>query len=696
MSSQKRIRTDSSEDEPAQKFKEYAVCDPCRQRKIRCGRERPSCSNCEKAGRDCCWFGNGKKPSQSIAFSNAIDTMGHRLQRLEQGMAKLQGSLDQILIGKSPTSSHGSWLQPLPNFDTTSLPLSTGWEELTGRSVGLGAFRAVSGSEMHAGPTSVHCLAIDAKELILEPAIHSGILNQHDAALLTDRLDNLSAPQQKNGQDSQGTEPLPGMPPMAMLETTIEPYFEFLNPSFPIWAYPRFRDEIKHHQKGNASYIVAANNIILLTLTAKFVRTMSRAEHGDSSEEMFPLMEVELIQPFVTNARRATEQMGRLSSPTLSNIQAILSLCLVSQYYLPEGTFYQLYHQAVYLARLIGLDGPMPLSGPSVSWATGTLAVNVMFDPTPTTIFWDPTSSDMQGLNWNSKLELSQIKELVFRHLAIPTTESKPRIEVLSRARELLAELEEWHCRYSSDISIEERREIAEEPRRLLQIDTVSYYFLRLMLLLAMRNNSKSSQEVVNASRDLIQAFVSQWRTVSDIGYYTDLTCNIALFTPIAMIQMIVAFEDPVTMNSNLTEDIELLRSFRHISHTVTRLSQVDSYAMRQATLIDILLDLASSCLPCPRKPSAQIDTGVQLDCDTESFSGSSSDTAINAADAHNELDSLFTCLQKPPNQVSYSSLPFIGCENSEVEQFGDRGIDNYQDIVDSTWWDANTTGKYY
>ncbi|KAI1126026.1 hypothetical protein F5Y10DRAFT_294143 [Nemania abortiva] len=642
--------------------------------------------------------------------------MGLRLERLEQGMMKLQGSLDKLLTERSLGPYNASWVQTMPGFDNTSLLSSASLEEATGRSVGLGAFRAVADSEMYAGPITIHCLAIDAKELILEPAIRSGSLNQHDAASLTDRLDNLLTSQQKNVQENHDTEPLLSMPPTAMLETMIEPYFDHLNPTFPIWTRQRFRNEINNYQTGNASYAVAANNIILLTLTAKFVRTMSRTELVNSNEDTFPSIEVELIKPFVTNARRAAEQMGRLSSPTLSNVQALLSLCLVCQYYCPRGTLYQLYHQAIYLSRLIGLGGPMPLSndtnevsesylqercnvfrclcilGPSVSWATGTLAVNLMFDQAPTATFRDTNSSDTQSLDWKSELELSQIRERAFRHLAIPATESKPQIEVLSGAGELLVELEEWHRRYSSNVSVEKGQEIAEEPVRRFEIDITSYYFLRLMLLLSKRGDPESSQEVVNASRDLIQAFDSQWRTASNLGYYAYLTRNIALFTPVAMIQIIVALQKSGTdTNHNFAEDLELLRSFRRMSHTITRLSQADSHAMHQATLIDILLDLAVSCVLAPQQPIVQVSAGVQLDYEIESFSSSLSDTAI-AADADTaqaESANTSTRLQKPSNQASYGSLSFTGFGDAEVEHFGDHGIDSYQDIVNNTWWET-------
>lgn len=44
---------------------DIAVCDQCRIRKIRCSRDKPMCTNCERLGLQCEWSGQGKKCNQT-------------------------------------------------------------------------------------------------------------------------------------------------------------------------------------------------------------------------------------------------------------------------------------------------------------------------------------------------------------------------------------------------------------------------------------------------------------------------------------------------------------------------------------------------------------------------------------------------------------------------------------------------------
>ncbi|KAI1388530.1 uncharacterized protein F4822DRAFT_403089 [Hypoxylon trugodes] len=63
--------------------KDYAVCDPCRAKKIRCDRDKPSCANCVRIGQRCEWSGQGKKCNQTALLSHTIDSLGSRLLNLE-------------------------------------------------------------------------------------------------------------------------------------------------------------------------------------------------------------------------------------------------------------------------------------------------------------------------------------------------------------------------------------------------------------------------------------------------------------------------------------------------------------------------------------------------------------------------------------------------------------------------------------
>ena len=55
-------------EEMASNTTSYTACDQCRVKKIRCGKERPNCSNCIRMNLDCNWSGHGKKPNQTVVL----------------------------------------------------------------------------------------------------------------------------------------------------------------------------------------------------------------------------------------------------------------------------------------------------------------------------------------------------------------------------------------------------------------------------------------------------------------------------------------------------------------------------------------------------------------------------------------------------------------------------------------------------
>ncbi|ORY70955.1 uncharacterized protein BCR38DRAFT_519454, partial [Pseudomassariella vexata] len=275
--------------------------------------------------------------------THAVINIHVQLERLEQTMLKIQDSLHELHLRKSIGSldeSLGS--QSVTNSDIEALLL----DAQAATSNGLGVCRRslcnVAGCQIYAGPTLLHCLILDAKEFILESIVNEGTLKQHDAATAKNRLGQLLTTQHDVSEEAGGKDGLPPtMPPTAMLDVIFEPYFDQINPSFPIWTRQGLRAQIDSHRANDVACAISANNMIILTLVAKFVRAISRRPlESSANEQTFSSMEAELARPFVTNARRATKSMDRLLAPKLVNIPALLSMCLIAQYYLSEDIMY--------------------------------------------------------------------------------------------------------------------------------------------------------------------------------------------------------------------------------------------------------------------------------------------------------------------------------------------------------------------
>ncbi|KAK4460093.1 hypothetical protein QBC42DRAFT_333594 [Cladorrhinum samala] len=78
------------------------ACDQCRVRKIRCGRETPTCSNCRTANRPCSSTGIGARPKEprqrvliSQQYERKIDSMDTRLGRIENMLQNLTASFSK-------------------------------------------------------------------------------------------------------------------------------------------------------------------------------------------------------------------------------------------------------------------------------------------------------------------------------------------------------------------------------------------------------------------------------------------------------------------------------------------------------------------------------------------------------------------------------------------------------------------------
>lgn len=155
--------------------------------------------------------------------------------------------------------------------------------------------------------------------------IRKRVIQQHEATLYTVRFEALLTATPTPAHLDTADELPPAMPPMAILDAMIDPYFDQISPIFPLWTKQGLRAQIASYQAGHTACAVSANNVILLTLMGKFAQTIA-PEASQLSLERTSSTESELAAPFVLNARRAAKNTNKLLTPNLPNIQALLSL----------------------------------------------------------------------------------------------------------------------------------------------------------------------------------------------------------------------------------------------------------------------------------------------------------------------------------------------------------------------------------
>lgn len=154
--------------------------------------------------------------------------------------------------------------------------------------------------------------------------------NSTRATAAREEILKLAEPHQMYAHVSDGSA-LTG-PPLVIVEAMIEPYFEMVNPHIPLWSKGSFRRLMDSApESSNASdkraYDVCANNLVLLTLQAKSLHSRAVSSRTSTEASVASSIDMDLIRSFITNAKRALENVELLLlNPSLLTLQALLSL----------------------------------------------------------------------------------------------------------------------------------------------------------------------------------------------------------------------------------------------------------------------------------------------------------------------------------------------------------------------------------
>ncbi|KAF4958426.1 hypothetical protein FGADI_2348 [Fusarium gaditjirri] len=322
--------------------KEYPVCDQCRIKKIRCGRERPNCSNCARLGIECEWSGSGKRPSQTVMLNNAVVGLEGRLDRLEKSMSDIQATLARLdsKTGETPLFTPRSWTVQDPislNFSThtsgstSSTPDSSHSRCTSLRPAQFRLLHRADGPHQYVGSTSLDSLINNFTHSILVPSCqnpYQHMATRNDFMVAKDRLFQIAS-EAELLPSPRNLSP-PTTPPLGIIQPMIDPYFDNINRHMPIWSRDRFRDFIADMQlasgdQPHAAHVIFFNSLAILILTAKLASTSGNPGSNWSS------IDLELVKYFLSNAAWAVHNLQELMTQRLSNIQALLSLHLVAQ-----------------------------------------------------------------------------------------------------------------------------------------------------------------------------------------------------------------------------------------------------------------------------------------------------------------------------------------------------------------------------
>ncbi|OTB02206.1 hypothetical protein M426DRAFT_13786 [Hypoxylon sp. CI-4A] len=339
-----------------------AACDQCRGRKVKCDKLQPECSNCRKAGVACTSSGARDDFSSVVDRLDDIDRTLSTLTQLTQEISARANIPPQIPtlytspdIQRSQTLSTSNYQALLPStrqgrprlavedsYSHVTVKVEQGGERVYPYPAALALMKSLSkhmtqiverGGETN-GNTDM---------MIRDPAVRSGLRQQ---------LEGFPYPCCTQPVITTDRAPIT-TPPRFILDLSIDNYLRNFNTSTPIFDDASLRQVIDLHYSGrpsddNNAWALIFNNIVLLELGME--TQVSRASNSvarNMNDDLFP--------SFLRNCDRALADLDSFACPSLVNIQALLTLALVTwQFY--SGVIYEkVCQRACQVGRTVGL-----------------------------------------------------------------------------------------------------------------------------------------------------------------------------------------------------------------------------------------------------------------------------------------------------------------------------------------------------
>ncbi|KAI1417047.1 fungal-specific transcription factor domain-containing protein [Hypoxylon sp. FL1857] len=613
MPSEKRVRTDEMSKETS--GKDYAVCDQCRIKKIRCGREKPFCSNCTRLGHKCEWSGNGKKGNQTVLLSHTIEALSKRLESLENALAETQNAVKLLVSGTTTgvdvlaaLQSNHTW--PTPE-DTTPIRFET---PVFQRPVGhFIRGHDVEDSERYFDPTSLESLLYNIRDTILEPIVNDKSRSQsvRECALLAQqKFDFLVSREEESVQNGI----LPTAPPIPILKAMVEPYFATINPHLPIWTKDSFVRIVTALQESDSSdqdlgQVVCSNNLVLMTLAANLSHP---PPHSDKLRRFRPIhksssIDQDLAKGFLASAKRAIRHAELLLSPRLINVQALLSLCVVAQEHMSPSVFAKLFSLAAQGAKSIGLHDwergvrervvdessrerqcvsyCLYILDKTVCWTVGASpripASDICIDATPKSL----NNGIMDDLV--AKVKLAEINEEIYREIYACRAPARTEEQVRLQISKLDQRLQAWLT--DAGIDLDDIGSAAPSGSISKIQMSVGSTCTQLLYMWPFREHPDVMSRRLEASRRCMKLMLHLWRFSAELGYQGIFPRIVASHPPLYLYEICAHL---LLEEEEGDSDQELLRSFTEMLQGVTNLQEDDSYNKRLCEVSTILMEV--------------------------------------------------------------------------------------------------------
>ena len=123
----------------------------------------------------------------------------------------------------------------------------------------------------------------------------------------------------------------PTVPPFAILDAMVEPYFATISYHVPFSTRKGFNRMATALRNSTSSEqdlasIICCNNLILIALSANLLCSYREESLQTNQARKTSSFDLDVIAGFLNNAKRALKNIDQIVSPRLINVQALLSL----------------------------------------------------------------------------------------------------------------------------------------------------------------------------------------------------------------------------------------------------------------------------------------------------------------------------------------------------------------------------------
>ncbi|KAE8153839.1 hypothetical protein BDV25DRAFT_15217 [Aspergillus avenaceus] len=365
-----------------------AACEQCRNRKVRCDRQLPQCSNCEKAGVMCEFPNRSKRVNPVKQLVKDVSGLATRLDSLDSTMKTLLRQMSTASTFPAQSSQHfsqsfsptASTTEPnanspedleqvfsraldghhnLPDQEcrgpTQRAPVDTimenGFTPMGNGAVLIRARRILKTLLERLRPVSPSMDVDDTEQITTGPRAAPAMQLELKA-----RYDHFPSWDDSEAIDFQPGGETVALPPQSVLETSLQLFLEEYNTTTPIFHEVRLREAIQRQytsggdgSKTDMAYSLCFNNIIVLAsgLRARLARVGQSYSRG---------MDEELLPAFLNNSFRALNHLETLMQPNYVNLQALATLALVTREYHESRVFNLICHLACGLLKSMSSD----------------------------------------------------------------------------------------------------------------------------------------------------------------------------------------------------------------------------------------------------------------------------------------------------------------------------------------------------